>query len=538
MNSRGLGSSFLLTPPRMVTRGSSLRPRLDGLDDAVSAARGTLDDELLDSVGASVARSASRLRMSAAHTVVAIAGATGSGKSTIFNALAGADLSASGAQRPTTSTAKALVWSDDDLEEMLEWLGVPAANQHRRAALAPGARRSRLPEGLLLLDLPDHDSVQVAHHREAHRIVELADLLIWVVDPQKYADAAIHHQFLQPLAGHRAVTMVVLNHIDTVPEERRPGMLRDLRKLLVADGIRDPRILGTSARHGIGMNELRTAIRRRVEEKQNASLRVEADIRAAAVRLEAASGDAPVAVPDVWISDLERRVADAAGVGALVADRERATRADVLRRMAVPVLRSPGPGTPVAERGALGPVDRPAVDTAVRALVDNVCRDLTPAWAGRIRAAATDRLAETDDRLDAELAALRFEERVPRRLAPWLGLVGPARALVSACAVVAVLVLGSSAVRGASTTVPLVALALCVALGLGVLLAGKSVAERAGVRHAREVEDACRQVITRVVRGQVLTPLRTELASYARFRHGLAAAKGRAKGRATGCATG
>lgn len=526
MNSRGLGSSFLLTPPRMVTRGSSLRPRLDGLDAAVSAARGTLDDELLDSVGASFARSAGRLRMSAAHTVVAIAGATGSGKSTIFNALAGADLSASGAQRPTTSTAKALVWSDDDLQEMLEWLGVPAANQHRRASLAAGTKRSRLPEGLLLLDLPDHDSVQVAHHREAHRIVELADLLIWVVDPQKYADAAIHHQFLQPLAGHRAVTMVVLNHIDTVPEARRPGMLRDLRKLLVADGIRDPRILGTSARHGIGMNELRTAIRRRVEEKQNASLRVEADIRAAAVRLEAASGDAPVAVPDVWISDLERRVADAAGVGALVADRERATRAEVLRRMAVPLLRSPGSGTPGEERRALGPVDRPAVDTAVRALVDNVCRDLTPAWAGRIRAAATDRLAETDDRLDAELAALRFEERAPQRLAPWLGLLGPARALLSVCAVGAVLVLGASAVRGASTTVPLVALALCVALGVGVLLAGRSVAERAGARHAREVEDACRQVIARVVRGQVLTPLRTELASYARFRKGLAAAKG------------
>jgi GTP-binding protein EngB required for normal cell division len=523
MTSRGLGSSFLLTQPRIVTRGSGLQPRLEGLEAAVSAARGVLDEELLDSVEASVARSTGRLRMSAAHTVVAIAGATGSGKSTIFNALAGADLSVSGAQRPTTSTAKALVWSDDDLQEMLEWLGVAAANQHRRASLAPSRPWSRLPEGLLLLDLPDHDSVEVAHHKEAQRIVELADLLIWVVDPQKYADAAIHHRFLQPLSGHRAVTMVVLNHIDTVPEERRKGMLRDLRKLLVADGIRDPRILGTSARHGVGMDELRTAIRRRVEEKLNASLRVEADIRAAAGRLDDASGDAPLSVPDVWISDLERRVADAAGVSALVADRERATRAEALRRMAVPVLRTREAAAPTGEPRLrpLGPVDRPAVDTAVRALVDNVCRDLTPAWGGRIRAAATDRLTETDDRLDAELAALRFDQPLLR----WLGMVGLARALATVGILGALLFVGASAIRGASTTVPLIALALAVVMGVGVVLVGKSAAERAGALQARAVEDACGRVIARVVRGQVLAPVRTELASYARFRKGVCAAK-------------
>jgi GTP-binding protein EngB required for normal cell division len=498
-----------------------LQPRLDGLDAAVDAARGRLPEELLESVEASVARSTGRLQMSAAHTIVAIAGSTGSGKSTLFNALAGVELSASGAQRPTTSKAKALVWTDDDVEDMLEWLGVPASEQHRRAELSPAPARSRLPEGTILLDLPDHDSLEVAHHEEAQRVVELADLLIWVVDPQKYADAAIHRRFLQPLAGHRAVTMVVLNHVDNVPEQRRQGMLRDLRKLLVADGIRDPRILATSARHGIGMKELRTAIRRRVEEKQNAALRVEADIRSAAVCLEEAGGDAPLTIPDVWIADLERRVAAAAGVTGLAASTARTARAEAQRRMTP--LRRHRTETTGSEPGLrrLGPVDRPAVDNAVRAFADDVCRDLTPAWADPIRAAATEGLSGTDDRLDGELSSLRFQLRLPG----WLTAVGVARLVVGVCALAGLLYVVAAAASGASTTLPAIVLGVVTLAGVGVALAGRTAAERAGAEQARAVEDACHQVIARVVRAHVVAPVRGELTSYARFSRGVAAAK-------------
>ena len=69
----------------------------------------------------------------------------------------------------------------------------------------------------MLLDLPDHDSTEVSHHLEVDRLVELADLLVWVLDPQKYADAAVHDRYLAPLASHQDVMLVVLNHIDTVP---------------------------------------------------------------------------------------------------------------------------------------------------------------------------------------------------------------------------------------------------------------------------------------------------------------------------------
>ena len=57
-------------------------------------------------------------------------------------------------------------------------------------------------DGLVLLDLPDHDSTEIDHRMEVDRLVQLVDMLVWVVDPQKYADAAIHDRYLKPLAQH------------------------------------------------------------------------------------------------------------------------------------------------------------------------------------------------------------------------------------------------------------------------------------------------------------------------------------------------
>ena len=81
-----------------------------------------------------------------AHTVVL--GATGSGKSSLFNALAGAEISAPGVRRPTTGTAHAAVWSEngDDRAALLDWLGVP----RRHLVAAPGVAL----DGLGLTDRP------------------------------------------------------------------------------------------------------------------------------------------------------------------------------------------------------------------------------------------------------------------------------------------------------------------------------------------------------------------------------------------------
>src|ERR1700722_14008143 len=95
--------------------------------------------ELLADAGQLVARAGERLRLSANHTVAILAGGTGSGKSSLFNRLAGADFSPVGATRPVTLNPHACVWGMEGAGPLLEWLGV----QHRYRS----ARSSALCEG-------------------------------------------------------------------------------------------------------------------------------------------------------------------------------------------------------------------------------------------------------------------------------------------------------------------------------------------------------------------------------------------------------
>ena len=73
-------TSLLSGARKMVTRGTDLGARIEGLDGATTAARGRLDDALVDEARATVDRASGRLRLSAEHTVVALAGATGLGQ--------------------------------------------------------------------------------------------------------------------------------------------------------------------------------------------------------------------------------------------------------------------------------------------------------------------------------------------------------------------------------------------------------------------------------------------------------------------------
>ncbi|HWJ11884.1 MAG TPA: GTPase, partial [Nocardioides sp.] len=176
----------------LATRGTPVGERLSGLGDAVLAARGRVPDELLDEVAASADRATGRLRLSARHTVVAIAGATGSGKSSTYNALTGLELSSVGIRRPTTSWATAVVWGSEGADELLDWIGIPPRHQTMRDSMLDARREDSSFDGVVLLDLPDHDSTEVSHHLEVDRLVAVADLMVWILDPQKYADAAVH----------------------------------------------------------------------------------------------------------------------------------------------------------------------------------------------------------------------------------------------------------------------------------------------------------------------------------------------------------
>ena len=235
---------------------SEVSERLDGLASAVEAARGRLDPEVLAPAEELASKASDRLRLSGEHTIVALAGATGSGKSSLFNALTDLELAGVGVRRPTTSWALACAWGPDGAHELLEWMGIPARHQVSRMSMLDSSASDTKLEGLVLLDLPDHDSTEVSHHLEMDRLVQYADLLVWVLDPQKYADAAIHDRYIRPRAEYRDVTLVVLNQIDRIAEADRPRALSDVRQILAREGLPDVPVLGVSATRGDGIDDL------------------------------------------------------------------------------------------------------------------------------------------------------------------------------------------------------------------------------------------------------------------------------------------
>src|SRR5262249_29559429 len=151
---------------------------------------------------------------------------------------------------------------------LLDWLGVqPRSRYARSSALDPGEAAL---SGLLLLDLPDHDSVLAGRSSEVNRLVGLADLMVWVLDPQKYADAAVHNRYLVPMSGHVSVIAVVLNQADLLAPDQVDDCETDLRRLLESEGLPSARVLVTSATTGAGTDELRKLLTETVTARQAA----------------------------------------------------------------------------------------------------------------------------------------------------------------------------------------------------------------------------------------------------------------------------
>ncbi len=538
---------------RLMTRSADTGARVEGLLAAAEAARGRLDDALVDDAETVAHRAADRLRLSAEHTVVAIAGATGSGKSSTYNALTGLELSSVGVRRPTTSWASACVWGTEGATELLEWLGIPPRHQTQRDSMLDSRGRSDHDlDGVVLLDLPDHDSTEVTHHLEVDRLVQLADLLVWVLDPQKYADAAIHERYLAPLATHSAVMVVVLNHIDTVPEDRRDAMVDDVRRLLDADGLAGVPVHAISARHGLGVDALRGEIAGRVAAKKQTRTRLEADLRASATRLSEASGPGRTrALSERRVADLEEALAESAGVPTVVAAVEksmrlragRATgwplvswfsklRPDPLKRLHLD-LGSAGKALTGTSRTSLPqttPVQRARVDTEVRALADEASSGLGRPWVESVRRSSTSRLGDLGDRLDAAMASTDLGvEQVPRwvgavRLVQWVLITA---ALVGGAWLLALGVIGWMQLPELPTpsvgVVPLPTLLLVAGVLLGVLLAllSRALVGISARRRADAADERLREAVHAVATELVVEPVARELQAHATLREQL-----------------
>ena len=69
---------------------------------------------------------------------------------------------------------------------------------------------------------PTSTRCSAAHRLEVDRLLGLVDLVVWVVDPQKYADRVVHNSYLREFHRHRDVTVVVLNQADRLPPAELP----------------------------------------------------------------------------------------------------------------------------------------------------------------------------------------------------------------------------------------------------------------------------------------------------------------------------
>ncbi|MDD7465833.1 MAG: 50S ribosome-binding GTPase [Actinomycetaceae bacterium] len=220
-------------------------------------------------------------------TVIAFAGGTGAGKSSLVNAVLGGDYAPVAATRPTTCQVQAV--SSASAEQLLSYLDVRTRIVAPELveifpALRPRGRHVRA-RTLVVLDSPDIDSDVMENQQIAHALAQRVDVLIWVLDPQKYADAVIHEKYLHTMSAVANSALVVLNQIDAVPQSQRANVIADVRRLLAADNFQAD-LEVCSALTGEGIVRLRERINALVKAKSAMAERLAGEIRAAAQNLE------------------------------------------------------------------------------------------------------------------------------------------------------------------------------------------------------------------------------------------------------------
>ncbi|MFF9910318.1 GTPase [Streptomyces sp. NPDC013457] len=520
-------------PPLGGQYGGSLRTRLDALHELVGLSRTRLANETLAEAGRVLDEATARQRLSAHHTVVAIAGPTGSGKSTLFNALAGVPVSETGLRRPTTSAPIALSWSEGSAG-LLDRLAVPG--RLRRRPLAGGAADEDL-QGLVLIDLPDHDSAVTTHRDQVDRVLGLVDAVIWVVDPEKYADAVLHERYLRPLAGHAEVTFVVLNQIDRLGGEAADLVLDDLRRLLDEDGMAlgehgEPgaTVLALSALTGDGVGELRELLGRFVTERTAPALRLSADVDAAASRLRPAYvSDGQTGLGERAREEFAARLAVAVGAQAAGEAAERVWRRSAIRACGTPWLRLYRWYERMRAHGSTDPrlqtpledelTARQRVEQAVRVVADDATRGLPAPWAQAVREAAARGADGLPEALDELTASIGDPAARPPRPAWW-----PA-AVLAQVLMTLLQVFGALWLVGQIVGVVEPGLLPPVLIMLGGIVGGPLVewACAAAVkgparRYGQEAERKLREAAAACGRARVLDPISAELMRYREVR--------------------
>ncbi|MFH1112581.1 MAG: GTPase [Pseudomonadota bacterium] len=155
-----------------------------------------------------------------------ILGGTGVGKSTLVNALAGERISDPSDRRPYTD--KAVVYRYRETPRGLE----KVSNLLREPDAVHGVDAIR---DLILLDLPDFDSVEENNRRTVLHLLPEMDSIVWVVSPEKYADA-VFYDMVRRTRMHRDSFTFVLNKADDLMMDGCPdphGRIKEVQGDLI-----------------------------------------------------------------------------------------------------------------------------------------------------------------------------------------------------------------------------------------------------------------------------------------------------------------
>ncbi len=584
------------------------------LKEAISYGEGRVPETVLLDAAETLERLSQRRELSTEHTVIGFFGATGSGKSTLFNAIAGQNIALSAPTRPTTSTVQAAIWEAEGSEELLDWLGIdkrvypqtqalaaegeatkdngagggaaapnavtePAPglfNRIRRAVGGRGEMRTRTG-GLILLDMPDFDSVTTTNRDLAARMMRYVDVLVWVVDPQKYADAVIHRDFMVPLAASGAQALCVLNQADKLAPAEVPAVLASLTRLLQAEGTEAHLLaapIAVSARTGEGVDVLRDLLAQVAAAKSLSLQRTDAQLHATASQLRTYAGGEGTVLAGAYALEAEQKLVQACYASshaeqvlqAATASYRRAAgqrtgwiltrwmsrlKADPLRRLhlgqqdekkseskaekSAGMLGSDSENAPELVASSLPPLSaaqKAGMANAVRQYSKQMANRIDEPWKRSMKEAALSREAELPELLERDM--VRIDYGLGRTRAPWVifnalqwiallsALVGVAwLTLISGMAYLQIQLPPAPTPEGSPVPLPTLLLLLGILLGIASAGVGRLLTAMGSRYYARKLRGRLQTGVEKAVQSCVVAPVQQEAKRLAAYRKAL-----------------
>ena len=584
------------------------------LKDAISYGEGRVPETVLLDAAETLERLSQRRELSTEHTVIGFFGATGSGKSTLFNAIAGQNIALSAPTRPTTSTVQAAIWEAEGSEELLDWLGIdkrvypqtqalaaegeategnkatggvaapnavtePAPglfNRIRRAVGGRGEMRTRTG-GLILLDMPDFDSVTTTNRDLAARMMRYVDVLVWVVDPQKYADAVIHRDFMVPLAASGAQALCVLNQADKLAPAEVPAVLASLTRLLQAEGTEAHLLaapIAVSARTGEGVDVLRDLLAQVAAAKSLSLQRTDAQLHATASQLRTYAGGEGTVLAGAYALDAEQKLVKACYsssqaeqvLQAATASYRRAAgqrtgwiltrwmsrlKADPLRRLhlgqqdetksaskaekSAGMLGSDSENAPELVASSLPPLSaaqKAGMANAVRQYSKQMAARIDEPWKRSMKETALSREAELPELLERDM--VRIDYGLGRTRAPWVvfnalqwiallsALAGVAwLTLISGMAYLQIQLPPAPTPEGSPVPLPTLLLLLGVLLGIASAGVGRLLTAMGSRYYARKLRGRLQTGMEKAVQSCVVAPVQLEAKRLTSYRKAL-----------------